>query len=354
MTDEKSIQRLWHSLEEERTTPEAADLPYLSGLLKEEGERFERLWAALPLDVRRELIDLLVKLAEADFEMDFTAIFRIAMYDADPEVRAMAIAGLFEDQDVRLVPQFIHILHEAPDDLTRVACIQALGNFVLWGELQKIRQHPFDMARKALITIYQAPEASLAVRRQALESLSYTGEDRVPEMIAAAYEHEAEEMRISAVFAMGRSADERWAEIVTQELANPNPAMRHEATRACGELQLRSTTRELIELVEDVNIEIQTTALWALGQVGGDRAKKTLEQYVKSKDEALREAAHDALSELEFFYGDLSSFFGPPMKFPDQSDLTWSEEAEFERRAEAAYGYRDERDEDEEEDYPTW
>ncbi|MFP4396098.1 MAG: HEAT repeat domain-containing protein [Anaerolineales bacterium] len=342
MTDEKSIQRLWRSLEE-RALPEAADLPYLSGLLQEESERFGRLWAALPLNIRRELITFLSNLAEADFEMDFTAIFRIAMYDADPKVRATAIAGLFEDQDVRLAPQFIHILHEAPDDLTRVACIQALGNFILWGELQKIRPRPFDRVRKALIAIYQAPEASLAVRRQAIESLSYTGLDDVPEMIAAAYEHGSEELRISAVFAMGRSADDRWAEIVTRELANPNPAMRHEATRACGELQLRSTTRELIELVEDVNLEIQTTALWALGQIGGDRAKKTLEQYVKSKDKALREAAHDALSELEFFYGDLSSFFGPPMKFPDQNDLTWAEEDELARHAE---------DENEEDDLP--
>ena len=332
MTDEKSIQRLWHSLEEERATPELADLPYLSGLLKEESERFSQLWSALPLNVRRELIDLLARLAKADFEMDFTAIFRIAMYDADPKVRATAIEGLFEDQDVRLAPQFIHILQEAEDNLTRVACIQALGNFILWGELRKIRPQPFKMAREVLIEIYQDPDASLAARRRALESLSYTGVDDVPAMIAAAYEHEAEAMRISAVFAMGRSADDRWAKIVTQELSNPNPTMRYEAVRACGELQLRSTTRELIELVEDVNIEIQITALWSLGQVGGDRAKKTLERYVKSKHKVLREAARDALAELEFFYGDLSTFFGPPMTFSDQDDLTWEEEEELARR----------------------
>ncbi len=345
MTDDRSIQRLWRSLEEERALPEAADLPYLSGLLKEESERFGKLWAALPLNIRRKLIDFLTNLAAADFEMDFTAIFRIAMYDADPQVRATAIEGLFEDQDVRLTPQFIHILQEAQDDLTRVACIQALGNFILWGELHKIRQRPFDMARKALIAIYHDPEASLVVRREAIASLAYTGLDDVPEMIAAAYEHETEEMRVSAVFAMGRSADERWAEIVIQELSNPNPAMRREAVRACGELQLRSTTRELIELVEDVDLEIQTTALWSLGQIGGDRAKKTLEQYVKSTDKALREAAHDALAELEFFYGDLSSFFGPPMTFGDQDDLTWAEEDELARRI------LDE-DEDEEDDLP--
>jgi hypothetical protein len=349
MTEEKSIQRLWHNLEEEHSTPELADLPYLSGLLKEESERFKQLWTALPLDVRRELIDILARMAEADFEMDFTAIFRIAMYDADPEVRATAIEGLFEDHDVRLVPQFIHILQETQDDRTHVACIQALGNFILWGELRKIRPRPFKMAREVLIAIYQDPDASLAARRRAIESLSYTGLDDVPEMIATAYEHEAEAMRISAVFAMGRSADdERWAEIVTQELSNPNPAMRYEAVRACGELQLRSTTRELIELVEDVDIEIQTTALWSLGQVGGDRAKKTLERYVKSKNKALRQAARDALAELEFFYGDLSTFFGPPMTFSDQNDLTWAEEDELARRLD------DEVEDDDDEEELRW
>jgi HEAT repeat protein len=125
-------------------------------------------------------------------------------------------------------------------------------------------------------------------------------------------------MRVSAIFAMGRSADARWAPQVKQELFSPNSEMRYEAARACGELQLSDTVTELRELAEDVDPEVQEAALWALGQIGGDKARQILERYCASDSEAIRTAAEAALDELEFLHGDLSSLFDRLEKEPDQ------------------------------------
>jgi hypothetical protein len=122
---------------------------------------------------------------------------------------------------------------------------------------------------------------------------------------------------------MGRSADERWSPIVQHELHNPNPQIRFEATRACGELQLREAAEELVELTDDVNQAIREMALWSLGQVGGNLARRTLERYTESDHDAMREAAQEALQELEFFYGDLSTFFGPPEAYDGASEDAW-------------------------------
>jgi HEAT repeat protein len=108
---------------------------------------------------------------------------------------------------------------------------------------------------------------------------------------------------------MGRSTDGRWAREVQQELRSPSPELRYEAALACGKLQLPDAVPELEDLAEDADPEVQEAALWALGQIGGDRARQILEHYCSSTDEATRAAAEAALDELEFLYGDLSELF---------------------------------------------
>ncbi|NLE99628.1 MAG: HEAT repeat domain-containing protein, partial [Anaerolineales bacterium] len=118
-----------------------------------------------------------------------------------------------------------------------------------------------------------------------------------------------EKTRVSAVFAMGRSASHRWDSQVRQELFSPNPEMRYEGARACGEIGIDEAVPELEELADDVDPEVQEAALWALGQIGGSRARQVLERYALSENEAAREAAEAALAEFEFLHGDLADLF---------------------------------------------
>lgn len=326
MTDQKITDSLWQSLETLQNIPQAADLKQFSGLLAEDIQRLTAVWRNLSVDVRRGTVRAWSALAAEDFEMDFSAALRIAMHDEDAEVRAVAISGLDEDEDVRLIPQLSEILEHDAVAMVRAAAARALAHFVLMGELDKILPRFFEIACEALHRAHNNLDEDLEVRRHALAALGYTEMYGAPEMIKAAYAHPEEKMRVSAVLAMGRSADKRWAKIACRELLNPLPEMRYEATRACGELALPEAVPALIELADDVNLDIQQMALWALGQIGGKQSQRTLEKYVDADNPALRRAAHDALEELEFFHGDLATFFGPPTEFNGAGEESWAEE----------------------------
>jgi len=84
------------------------------------------------------------ELAEADFELNFGAVFRLGVIDEDAEVRAAAINGLWEDEDVRLVPLLVKTLLEDEAPAVRAAAARSLGRFILLGELQKIRPEPHN------------------------------------------------------------------------------------------------------------------------------------------------------------------------------------------------------------------
>lgn len=289
--------------------PANAPLYYLSCLAAEGVARVREVWPCWPVALRRQLITRLVELAEADFEMDFGAVFRLGLEDQDAQVRATAVEGLWEDEDVRLVPLLAAALLEDEAAIVRAAAAESLGRFVLLGELQKIRPGPQTMAYEALLASFQNPGEEMEVRRRVLESLSYVDNETVAGLIRDAYAAPEEKMRVSAVFAMGRSSDVRWARQVRQEFSSPNPELRYEAARASGELQLDEAVPELEELADDADTEVQEATLWALGQIGGEKAREILERYCQAEDEATRSAAEAAMGELEFLHGDLSEFF---------------------------------------------
>lgn len=289
--------------------PAQSSLYHLSHLDAEDTAHVSEVWPCLEVKLRRHVIRRLVELAEADIEVDFGAIFRLGLEDTDADVRTAAIEGLWEDEDVRLVPRLVECLREDDSVAVQAAAATSLGRFILLGELDKIRSAPRSLAYEGLLATYQNPEEHIETRRRALESLAYVGNETVTALIHESYEMPEERMHVSAVFAMGRSADSRWKRQVQQELLSPNPELRYEAARACGKLQLSEAVPELEDLAEDVDPEVQEAALWALGQIGGDPAKQILERYCYSEDEAIRAAAEAAMKQLEFLHGNLSDLF---------------------------------------------
>jgi HEAT repeat protein len=305
---ERPLDVLLDKLYESAAMPDQASLYHLSNLEAKDVARVREVWPCLRVELRRRLTARLVELAEADFEVNFGVVFRLGLEDDDAEVRVAAVEGLWEDEDVRLVPLLAARLREDEAAEVRAGVATSLGRFILLGELRKILPGPHALAYEALLAVCQDAEEHMEVRRRAMESLAYAGDEAVVELIREAYGAPEEKMRISAVFAMGRSADTRWACQVRQELFSPNPELRYEATRACGELQLSEAVPELEELADDADPEVQEAALWALGQIGGDKAREIVERYCLAEDEATRAAAEAALNELEFLHGDLSEF----------------------------------------------
>jgi HEAT repeat protein len=273
-------------------------------LTRAEVQLFQEVWSLIDAGRRRWIIQSLVDIAEASFEVNFDPIFRLCLNDEDEVVRTRAIEGLWEDEDLTLAGLLVRLLRDDPSESVRAAAATSLGRFVLLGELEKIEAAPAMMVEDALLGTIYDPHETLEVRRRAVESIAYSGQAQMRDVIEMAYCDDEEKMRISAVFAMGRSADPLWCDMVIAELDNPDSEMRYEAARACGELEALAALSDLIDRIEaDPDPEVQEMAIWALGRIGGKEARRVLEACCENKDEALRQVAEEALDELDFLGG---------------------------------------------------
>ena len=331
-----------------------SELYALSDLNREKLEAFLLAWQALPVDERRRVTHALVDLAEASFQVNFDAIFRHCLLDPDPEVRAACIDGLWENEEVSLIGPFLAALRADPSPDVRAAAAQALGRFVLAGELEEIEEAVQVRILTELLTTIRLGGESIEVKRRALESAAYASSPEVLDAIDLAYDDEDERMQLSAVAAMGRSADHRWRDPVLKELQSPLPAMRYEAALAAGELALRNAVPFLARIVADDDPQIRDAGIWALGQVGGPQAKRVLLNIYAEADEDLRAVVEEALAEHALQEGELDFIL---YEVDPDEDAEWLEEGElqddaFEDDFDAGHEYdRDDTATDDDDDW---
>jgi HEAT repeat protein len=273
----------------------------LSDLTHAESAMVIRDWALVPVERRRAAIAYLVELAEDDLHLHLGRILRIALGDPDAIIRLEAVRGLWEDVSADLVDPLLQMLRADPSADVREAAAEALGAYVLAGELDEFDAAMAFRIEEALLAILTDERTALEVRRRALESMAYSGEVGMRQLIEDAYYAPEEEMRVSALRAMGRSADVRWRGLVRAELQNPSPVMRLEAAAACGELAIKTAVQELIRLLSDDELAVRLAAIAALGQIGGKQAQEALQAMRNSDEELEVEAADLALEELIFF-----------------------------------------------------
>ena len=294
-----ALERLADESRPVRTTNLAA----LSDVSRSQIAMFHAAWAGFSPQRRLELVRELVEQGEDNIHLNFYAILRDVLFDPDAEVRRLAIEGLWEDDRSTLVGPLTTLLANDPVSEVRAAAALSLGRFVMLGTLGEISEASAEQAEQALHTAWSRPNEDLEVRRRALEGLAYTSGAEVREMIHSAYYDEEDLLRQSAVFAMGRSTDSRWARYVLDELQSPDEAMRFEAAVAAGELTLLGAATELIRLLDDTDVSVRNAAVASLGQIGGPAARRALEAVAAGEDEDLAEAADAALEELSFNSG---------------------------------------------------
>jgi HEAT repeat protein len=297
------LERILDHISDEHTSLSPSKLHMLSALGREETELLADRWRLIGVARRRQIIRTMVEIAEADFAVDFNGFFRLGLQDEDEEVRTHAIDGLWEDESPTLVDSLLRMLSTDPSIVVRAAAATGLGRFVLLAELEELDEELGCRIVKALREVIEDPHEALEVRRRAVEAISSSGEEGIKEIIQEAYRHPAERMRISATFSMGRSADPDWGPTIITELDSPNPEMRFEAARACGELELKEAVPGLIRLIAGLDREVQQSAIYAMGQIGGREARRALQLCCESDDEVIAAAANEALSELEFTGG---------------------------------------------------
>ena len=290
------------------------ELDALSDLTTADLGKFQATWSNLSQERRWSLLVNLIEVAEDHVDAYFAPIYFWLIDDDDPKVRAQAIEGLWEDEDVRLINPLIRRIKS--DDAAEVRAVAAasLGRFMLMGELEQLDTTIARRIENTLRNAFSGAEPDVTVRRRALESLAYSSQEYVQDLIREAYEDEDDGLRMSAVFAMGRSADRRWENTVLEELGSSDGGMRFEAARASGELELADAVPELIDCLDEDDVELRDSAVWALGRIGGPEARRALQACAASTDEDLREAAEDALAEMDSSSGDddIPAFFLEP------------------------------------------
>ncbi|MBN1992008.1 MAG: HEAT repeat domain-containing protein [Anaerolineae bacterium] len=266
-------------------------------------ETFQETWPAIPAERRQSIMQNLVEIAEANFEVDFDPVFLLGLGDEDAEVRALAINGLWENESPALIPPLLHLLQTDETPLVRATAASALGRFIYLSEIEELDSKETIPIKEALLeTIHQAAE-DVDVRRRAVESIAFLSEPGVTQIIETAYYDDDTKMQVSAVFAMGRNADRCWHRRVMAELDNENSEIRFEAARACGELEIKEAVVKLVGLLNDPDAdqEVQEMAIWALGRIGGSTAQEALETCLESDVAGIALAAEEALDELTLF-----------------------------------------------------
>ncbi len=296
-----SLEKYLQELVQDAAPPTHAGLAQLSDLTDDEVDSVRRSWPLMAEEKRLEVVSRLEALAEDTVDLDFSAVFAIALKDETPEVRQRAILGLWECEERHLITLFISLLNTDPSEEVRGAAALALGNFAELAEDGKLLPKDHGRIKDALTANINDPLQPTEVRRRALEALGALSDDDVLQLIMWAYEHPEERFRQSAVYTMGRNSSPDWLPTILRELESDDPAMRYEAASACGELGDEAAVPHLLPLLEDDDSEVCISALNALGSIGGSSARRALTNYANSidGDEAVAEAAQEALAALE-------------------------------------------------------
>lgn len=281
-------------------SPVHAALTFLSDLDSSERADFRENWPVLTTERRRYIVHELVEMAEDNIDLDFRHVFLVALEDKDPEVRTTAVEGLYEDESRLLLGRLLDMVRRDPDQGVREAVAKALGRFTYIAHCTDKLGANGDRLRWVLLDTANDEDEDSDVRRRAIESLGYFhGDAQVELLISGAYESGGLQAE-SAVFAMGRSMDERWQQVVMDELESSRPAMRYEAARAAGEMTLEDALPFLTRLVDDRDTEVRLAAIWSLGQIGGKPAREALLSALNSDEPAIKEAAQEAIDEMAF------------------------------------------------------
>jgi hypothetical protein len=290
----------------------------LSDLDGNELVHLKRSWPKIPLWRRQALLEDIEAMFEGDYLLSFETICRFAMEDADPQIRFVAMRSLQEYEVEDLIPTFLRIMEEDSDEELRALAASSLGKYIYFGEIEELPQKILKNIESRLFNVAGGKDTSL-VRRRAVESLGFSSHKDVPTLIQEAYNTKEEDWMTSALFAMGRSYDNRWDPIVLKMLDHTSPKMRLEAARAAGELEISQAKPQLKELLEDADYDVRMASVWSLSQIGGTELQLIFENLIEETElDREIQVIEDAIENLIF---NQSISLHDPLEFNDGLDL---------------------------------
>lgn len=259
-----------------------------------------KVWPQVPAWRRLAIMEDIEKLGEADSLLSFDAMCVYCLKDEDANIRELALRSLWEYDLPEVVPTMLAMLQSDGATNVRAAAASALGKYIYLGELEELKETTLHEVEDRLIDTAKGSDA-IDVRRRALESLGFSSRKEVPGLIEKAYNSGNESWLVSSLFAMGRSAHQKWGPRLMKMLDSDSSDVRSEAAQALGELELKEARPRLLELLQDDNEEVRLAAVWSLSQIGGEGIQPALEAlYELAEDDEEAEFISSALENLAF------------------------------------------------------
>ncbi len=309
-------------LDDSRPFPPAF-LHRFSDLTPTDLTKLKTIWPQISTQRRISLMEDLEDLAEIDTLVSFDDLSIFALDDVEPRVRSAALRTLWEADNEKLVPKFIAMMEEDPDEMVRATAASTLGKYVYLGELEEISSTTLKKVEDHLLSVAQSSELPI-IRRRAIEALGYSSRPEVEALILAAYNNDDPEWLCTALFAMGRSANEEYIPAVIEQLDHPDPEVQFEAVRAAGQLNAGDAREILLEMLQNgiEDDELRMAVIWSLSEIGGENVREALETLLdETEDDVEADFLEEALDNL-FLTEGLASFEMFDFQPQDEDDLT--------------------------------
>jgi HEAT repeat protein len=231
-------------------------LTQFSDLTKQKINLLKAEWKDISTNRRREIVDKLKIMADVYVELNFDRMFELCLDDPDGEVRKIAIEGLWECEDLCLIPRLVRVLKQDQEVKVRSAACATLGNFILLYEEGKASIRNIFSIIDVLMSVVYDEDENLDVTCKAVQALSPLSMPCATEAIQKAYRLNDLQSRAIAVLAMGRNGNPGWFSTIVSELGSPHPEIKIAAVRACGEMGKR-TYPYLKGLLQDPDAKIR-------------------------------------------------------------------------------------------------
>lgn len=285
---------------EEVEQSDGATLPIelLSDLDRAAARKLAESWRLVPNTLKASILRRMVEDSEEHVERTYGRVMHVALDDTDPEVRLIALDGIWEFDAPGLLKKLIALLSSEPDDRVRARVALALSPYVERAEVDELDGDQRDPLVQALLRAHHN-DSSPEVRRRALEAVAFISlNPHVTRAIRSAYESDNHQLKTSALRAMGHQAMVEWLPTLYAELKSDEPELRFEAVTAIGMIMDERSSSLIVDMIADDDPEVSMAAIHALGSIGGPIAINTLRRIIRDEDDdVLIDAAQEALDE---------------------------------------------------------
>lgn len=283
------------------STHSSAVIYGLSDLSELELDRMASVWAGLPATYKHRILKQLVETSEAAFELDFGAFAQMNLVDESSLVRSAAIELLWSDESLSTMRQLMELARSDRSHDVRAQAFAGLGRFILLGEYGDIPPNDAREAQELALSAVTDIHAPIEIRCRALEAIANSSHPEAAALIREAYDDGNHLLKVSAIYAMGRTCDKVWRDAVLEELESSDNQIVYESVQACGALHLEESVRLIGDLIAGDDREILFMAIWALGEIGGKHAFEILSDLEETvEDRAILEAVEDAIDVASF------------------------------------------------------